>query len=120
MKIPRALQEPFVPSHENVRALELHRDQEQELLAAGLRRAFSAIVAGNVKEEGIRAIEEHGLFEIAGDPAIMKSMEKSDEEISKLVSREYLENMKVGLEHWVNGGRSGYLTWGMFHLIKRP
>jgi hypothetical protein len=28
-------------------------------------------VAGNVKDEGIRAIEKHGLFEIRGDADIM-------------------------------------------------
>jgi len=51
--------------------------------------------------------------------AVHDEMVRRDEEISKLVSREYLENMKVGLEQWVNGDRNGYLTWGMFHLIKR-
>ena len=23
--------------------------------------------------------------------------------------------MKVGLQHWVNGGRAGNLAWGIFH-----
>ncbi len=45
------------------------------MLAANLRRAFSGIVAGNVKDEGIRAIEEHGLFEIHGDPELMEDMD---------------------------------------------
>jgi hypothetical protein len=57
-------------------ALELHKDQEPHLLAANLRRAFSGIVAGNVKDEGIRAIEEHGLFEIRGDKQIMERLDK--------------------------------------------
>ena len=34
------------------------------VLAANLRRAFSGIVAGNVKEHGIKAIEERGPFEL--------------------------------------------------------
>jgi sarcosine/dimethylglycine N-methyltransferase len=46
-------------------------------------------------------------------------MVRRDAEISRIVSRQYLDNMKTGLEHWVNGGRNGYLTWGMFHLVKR-
>jgi len=45
------------------------------LLAANLRRAFSGIVAGNVKDEGIRAIERYGHFEIHGDAGIMKLMD---------------------------------------------
>lgn len=64
-------QAPFAPTHESMAALALHRDQPVHQLAANLRRAFSGIVAGNVKEEGIRAIEERGHFEIHGDPEIM-------------------------------------------------
>ena len=69
-------QRPFQPTHENMRNLNLHKDQERHFLAANLRRAFSGIVAGNVKDEGIRAIEEHGLFEIHGDADLMEDMDK--------------------------------------------
>lgn len=48
-------------------ALNLHPDQPPEQLAAALRRAFSGIVAGNVKEVGIAEIEKHGPFKIHGD-----------------------------------------------------
>ena len=41
---------------------EPHPDQPKEELAADLRRAFSAIVAGNVKDEGIRRIRDKGVF----------------------------------------------------------
>jgi hypothetical protein len=75
LKIEPEFQRPFPPTHENMRKLELHRDQERHLLAANLRRAFSGIVAGNVKNEGIRAIEEHGHFEIRGDRGIMDTMD---------------------------------------------
>ena len=53
---------PFEPSHENMANLKLYPDQPVEVLAADLRRAFSGIVAGNVKEVGIRAIEEFGPY----------------------------------------------------------
>jgi hypothetical protein len=46
------------------------------MLAAYLRRAFSGIVAGNVKEGGIRAIEKRGPFKIDGDKEIMQLMDK--------------------------------------------
>ncbi len=49
----------FEPSHQNMANRKLYPDQPVEVLAADLRRAFSSIVAGNVKV-GIRAIEEFG------------------------------------------------------------
>ena len=59
-----------------MRNLNLHKNQETHLLAANLRRAFSGIVAGNVKDEGIRAIEKYGHFEIQGEAAIMGPMDE--------------------------------------------
>jgi predicted Rossmann-fold nucleotide-binding protein len=75
LKIDHVFQQPFSPTHENISNLALHKDQEHHLLAANLRRAFSGIVAGNVKDQGIRAIEQYGLFEIHGDARIMKLMD---------------------------------------------
>jgi predicted Rossmann-fold nucleotide-binding protein len=75
LKIDEQFQKPFEPTHENMRSLALHRDQESHLLAANLRRAFSGVVAGNVKADGIRAIEEHGHFELNGDKEIMEPMD---------------------------------------------
>jgi len=76
LKIDQEFQRPFKPTHENMRNLKLHKNQETHLLAANLRRAFSGVVAGNVKEEGIREIEQHGKYEIHGDPEIMGPMDK--------------------------------------------
>ena len=76
LKIDEEFQKPFKPTHENMRNLSLHKNQETHLLAANLRRAFSGVVAGNVKDEGIRAIEAFGHFEIHGDPAIMGPMDE--------------------------------------------
>ncbi len=59
-----------------MRSLELFQGMETHTLAANLRRAFSGIVAGNVKSEGMSLIEEHGLFEIHGDEYIMDAMDK--------------------------------------------
>jgi predicted Rossmann-fold nucleotide-binding protein len=75
LKIDPEFQKPFHPTHENMRNLKLHKDQPPHLLAADLRRAFSGVVAGNVKEKGIRAIERHGHFEIHGDRTIMEPMD---------------------------------------------
>ena len=58
--MPQDFQRPFDPTHEAMAALDLHHGRKPHELAANLRRAFSGIVAGNVKEEGMRRIEEHG------------------------------------------------------------
>jgi len=76
LTIELAFQQPFRPTHANMAALNLHRNQPRHLLAADLRRAFSGIVAGNVKEEGVRAIAAHGPFVIDGDPDIMRALDK--------------------------------------------
>jgi len=75
LKIDPLFQQPFAPTHENMSGLALHKNQEAHKLAAHLRRAFSGIVAGNVKDDGIRAIEQYGHFEIHGDADIMKLMD---------------------------------------------
>lgn len=75
LRIAPDLQHPFDPTHENMANLNLHRDQPAELLASALRRAFSGIVSGNVKETGIRLIEQYGPYRLHGDPAIMKRMD---------------------------------------------
>jgi hypothetical protein len=75
LKIEHELQRPFHPTHENMSKLRLHKQQPKHALVANLRRAFSGIVAGNVKDAGIRAIEKYGKFEIHGDANIMQKMD---------------------------------------------
>ena len=75
LKIEKEFQEPFAATHKNMLGLELNDKQERHHLAANLRRAFSGIVAGNVKDEGIRAIEEFGNFEIRGDNHIIEALD---------------------------------------------
>jgi predicted Rossmann-fold nucleotide-binding protein len=76
LHVPGDFQRPFEVTHESMRQLALHRDQPQHLLVANLRRAFSGIVAGNVKEHGIALIEQHGPFELTGDPALMRLLDE--------------------------------------------
>lgn len=76
LHVEHDFQQPFVPTHEAMAALDLNRDQPAHLLAANLRRAFSGIVAGNVKDDGIRRIEQYGPFDLHGDPGIMEQMDR--------------------------------------------
>ena len=75
IRISPDLQMPFDPTHENMANLKLSPDQPVEVLAADLRRAFSGIVAGNVKEVGIQAIEQYGPYKLHGDPEMMRRMD---------------------------------------------
>ena len=76
LRIEESFQRPFDPTHANMAALELTHDLPPHELAANLRRAFSGIVAGNVKAKGIQLIEEHGPYEIHGEPAIMRPLDQ--------------------------------------------
>lgn len=67
LDVPLEFQQPFAPTHEAMAALELRHGREPAALAADLRRAFSGIVAGNVKEDGIRRVERHGPYSLHGD-----------------------------------------------------
>jgi len=75
LEVPHALQQPFEPTHEAMAALEIRRGMEPHALASELRRAFSGIVAGNVKETGLRLIEQRGPFEIHGDAELLRPLD---------------------------------------------
>ena len=75
LRIPPAFQQPFAVSHESMSGLALSMDLPVHERAANLRRAFSGVVAGNVKDEGIRAVEQHGDFEIRGDAGVMEPLD---------------------------------------------
>ncbi|MDO5054435.1 MAG: nucleotide 5'-monophosphate nucleosidase PpnN [Pasteurella oralis] len=76
LKIPTDFQQPFIPTHENMAALDLHRNQSTMDLIANLRRAFSGIVAGNIKPETQDRIEELGRFKLHGDPELLEKIDQ--------------------------------------------
>lgn len=39
-------------------------------------------------------------------------------ELAGTISESYIANMKAGLQHWVDGGNAGKLTWGIVHAVK--
>jgi sarcosine/dimethylglycine N-methyltransferase len=76
-----------------------------------------------------RALAELGFDELAFEEhtgqlathyaRVLAETEAREAELAEHVSDEYLTRMKTGLQHWVNGGRNGHLTWGIFHFKKR-
>jgi hypothetical protein len=69
-------QAPFQATHENMAGLQIFRDQDPQRLAANLRKAFSGLVAGNVKEDGMAAIERSGPFELSGERGLMTELDR--------------------------------------------
>jgi len=75
LEIDHAFQEPFEATHESMARLDISPQLPVHEMAANLRRLFSGIVTGNVKPQGLRAIREHGPFEIKGEPAILRALD---------------------------------------------
>ena len=76
LNVPESYQLPFEVTHESVSKLELSPDLESVDLAGNLRKAFSALVTGNVKADGIRSVQRDGPFEIYGDKEIMTVLDE--------------------------------------------
>ncbi len=76
LKIDHDFQMPFDPTHENMKQLSISRALPGHELAANLRRAFSGIVAGNVKADGVQRVRKHGPYEIHGDKDILAGMDR--------------------------------------------
>ena len=70
LHIPHALQQPFLPTHENMAGLKLYRDMPRDQLCINLRAAFSGIVAGNVKASGIQEVATKGPYQLHADEYI--------------------------------------------------
>jgi predicted Rossmann-fold nucleotide-binding protein len=75
LEVDNEFQMPFEPTHKNMADLVISKTLPIHELAANLRRAFSGIVAGNVKAEGIQEIRKHGPFKITGQQDIMQNMD---------------------------------------------
>lgn len=75
LTIAAEFQKPFTANHENMRSLQLSEDLPVHVLAANLRRVFSGIVSGNVREDTIAAIESSGPFEINGSDRLMSLLD---------------------------------------------
>jgi hypothetical protein len=74
LETPLEVQTPFEPTHKQMAELNLTQEQSPYSLAINLRKAFSGIVAGNVKANGIQAIEQHGPYELSGSSNIMNPL----------------------------------------------
>jgi len=76
LKIDREFQMPFLATHAAMSSLDISEDLPAHILAANLRRVFSGIVSGNVREDTAEQIERHGPFQISGSQRIMDMLDR--------------------------------------------
>jgi sarcosine/dimethylglycine N-methyltransferase len=62
--------------------------------------------------------EEHTAQLINHYSSVLQETRNRQDELVKAVSVEYIERMKNGLVHWIEGGEKGYLYWGVFVFSK--
>ena len=94
LTIDHGLQQPFIPTHTNMAALKLTKDQPAHQLASELRCAFSGIVSGNVKASGIQLIRQHGPYRLNGEVSLMAEF---DLLLKEFVSQ---KRMKINVENY--------------------
>lgn len=64
--------------------------------------------------------EDHGKQLPRHYARVKRELEANEDELrSRGVSDDYIQKMKAGLQHWVDGGRRGDLEWGIF-LFRKP
>ena len=76
LAIDEIFQRPFRATHKAMSALDIDESLPAHELAANLRRAFSGIVSGNVREDTAASIRRDGPFEINGSAKIMSLLDK--------------------------------------------
>ena len=72
------------------------------------------------QQHGLKAVrfEELTPYLVTHYARVLQETQKQEEELKLLISQEYINNMKKGLQHWIEAGKNGHLTWGIFHFRK--
>ncbi|MDR4516056.1 MAG: methyltransferase domain-containing protein [Nitrosomonas sp.] len=50
---------------------------------------------------------------------VLEETEKYSDDLADKVDPAYIQRMKTGLGYWIEGGKNGYLAWGIF-LLQKP
>jgi sarcosine/dimethylglycine N-methyltransferase len=51
--------------------------------------------------------------------AVLAELKNRYDEMLKKSSQSYLDDMMIGLQHWIEAGKEGYLNWGILQFQKR-
>lgn len=65
-----------------------------------------------------RAVKLHTEQLVRHYSAVLANLERREDELKSILSREYIDNMMTGLRHWIAAGKSGVLAWGILHFQK--
>lgn len=65
-------------------------------------------------------VEEHPKQLVNHYSAVLQNLSDRTEELNRFVSTAYIDNMKRGLQHWIDAGNRGLLNWGFLVLQKKP
>ncbi|MFQ5609406.1 MAG: nucleotide 5'-monophosphate nucleosidase PpnN, partial [Woeseiaceae bacterium] len=95
LTIDRSFQDPFNATHDSMASLNIDENLPVHELAANLRRVFSGIVSGNVREDTAAEIDRHGPFLVSGSKRVMALL---DELLSAFVVQ---RRMKIASENYV-------------------
>ena len=49
---------------------------------------------------------------------VLEEVRANQWSLVRVCSEDYIERMKTGLQHWIDGGTGGHLTWGILHFQK--
>ncbi len=70
-----------------------------------------------LEEIGFEELTEHLINHYS---RVHDETERREEDLRQHgVSQAYIDHMKKGLKNWVDGGKKGYLVWGIFHFRKK-
>lgn len=66
---------------------------------------------------GMRSVDfyDHSDHLVVHYQRVLRELERCETELEGQVNAEYRSRMKAGLQHWIRGGESGDLAWGIFH-----
>ena len=49
---------------------------------------------------------------------VLQEVQANYEDLRRVCSEDYLNRAQIGLQHWIAGGKSGDLVWGILHFRK--
>lgn len=51
-------------------------------------------------------------------PRVLQEVQANYDNLRQVCSEDYLEKALVGLQHWIDAGKTGDLIWGILHFVK--
>lgn len=66
-----------------------------------------------------KLFQEHTAQLIRHYSRVLQDTQRHEKDLAGSVSPEYIERMKKGLQHWIDGGKKDYLAWGIFIFEKQ-